>query len=41
MKDVERFHEQEAARAFHLPADEGQWDGEGKGEPQASASGGW
>ncbi|PSC68690.1 Extracellular basic protease [Micractinium conductrix] len=30
MKDVERFHEQEAARAFHLPADEGQWDGEGK-----------
>lgn len=31
MKDVERFHTDEAARRFHLPADEGQWDGEGKG----------
>lgn len=32
MKDVERLHEREAARLFHLPADEGQWDGEGRGE---------
>lgn len=30
MRDVERFHEDEAARKFHLPADMGQWDGEGK-----------
>lgn len=31
MRDVERLHEREAARRFHLPADEGQWDGEGRG----------
>ncbi|KAI7838224.1 hypothetical protein COHA_007971 [Chlorella ohadii] len=30
MRDVERFHEDEAARKFHLPADMSQWDGEGK-----------
>ncbi|PRW32497.1 cold shock [Chlorella sorokiniana] len=30
MRDVERLHEDEAARKFHLPADMSQWDGEGK-----------
>lgn len=31
MKDVERLHEDEAARKRHLPADMSQWDGEGAG----------
>lgn len=31
MRDVERLHDDEKARKFHLPADMGQWDGESPG----------
>lgn len=40
MRDVERFHDEVAAVQRHLPADMGQWDGEGTGARACTRSGG-